>query len=357
MNRINNRFFNQAGERSKEKGLEVIDMNNIEFILVLGDSLPVGKGADENIAAYRKSMAVSESVLQRDPNHVRANNLFAAAADRVATNLIELAKSAVADENLDLAKQLWQETAPIVKRDIEIGQKLVALQPEDTINQAILEAAKANYGIFLFESGSYNEALKVQLESVKTFRENAEKDADNFEQKMLYASVEYVLGATYSRLGDIAKSEQTFQHALQLFDELVKHDEQNFDNFQKRCEAKFAYADELLRRGEIENARKIYEKAYLETEKAAHEKDFADGESLRGIYLEQLGNCDLATAKKENKPARESIEKALSNYRQTAEIWTKSGARSILGIGQNFKLPVLQRKIIRTQELLDKTTE
>ena len=197
----------------------------------------------------------------------------------------------------------------------------------------------------------------MQLESVKTFRENAEKDADNFEQKMLYASVEYVLGATYSRLGDIAKSEQTFQHALQLFDELVKHDGQNFDNFQKRCEAKFAYADELLRRGEIENARKIYEKAYLETEKAAHEKDFADGESLRGIYLEKLGNCDLATAKKENKTARESIEKALSNYRQTAEIWTKSGARSILGIGQNFKLPVLQRKIIRTQELLDKTTE
>ncbi len=327
--------------------------------LVLGDSLPVGKGADENIAAYQKSMTVSESILKRDPNHVRANNIFAAAADRVATNLLALAKSAVADEDMNSAKQLWQEAAPIISRNIEISKKLVALQPEETVNQAILDAATANYGIFLSESGEYAEALKVQLGSVETFRKNAEKDADNSEQKMLYASVEYVLGATYSRLGEIEKSEQTFQHALALFDELVKHDAQNFDYLQKRCEAKFAYADELLQRGEIENARKTYEKAFLETEKAAHEKDFAYGESLRGIYLEKIGNCDLATAKKANQTAAkqiESIKNALINYRQTAEIWNQHGARSILGIRQNFQLSVLERKINRTQAILENGT-
>ncbi len=325
--------------------------------IFLGDSLPVGKGADENIAAYRKSMDVSEKVLERDANHIRLNNIFAAAADRVATNLLVLAKSAVEDENSALAKELWQEAAPIIRRNIEISQKLVALQPEENVNKKILDAANANYGIFLFESGEYVEALKIQLDSVNTFRKDAEKDAENFEQKLLLASVEAALGATYSRLGDAKNSELIYRHALRLFDELAAHDAQNFEYFKRRCDAEFSYADELLLRGEIENARKMYEKAFLKIEKTAHEKDFAYGESLRGLYLEKLGNCDLATGKKADQKAaktRESIKKALVGYQEAAELWKKHNAQSVLGVKQNFRIPILLRKINRHQEILDK---
>jgi tetratricopeptide (TPR) repeat protein len=323
----------------------------------LGDSLPVGKGTDENITAFQKSMRVSEKVLERDPNHVRLNNVFAAAADRIATNLLVLAKSAAEDESPDLAKALWQEAAPIVRRNIEISQKLVALQPEENVNKKILDAANANYGIFLFESGEYAEALKIQLESVGTFRKDAEKDAENFEQKLLLASIEAALGATYSRLGDVKNSELIYRHALRLFDELAAHDAQNFEYLKKRCEAEFSYADELFLRGEIENARKIYEKAFFEIEKTAHEKDFAYGESLRGLYLEKIGNCDLATGKKANQTAakmRESIKKALVGFQEAAELWKIHSAQSISGVKQNFKIPILLRKINRNQEILDK---
>ncbi len=325
--------------------------------IFLGDSLPVGKGADENIAAYQKSMNISEKVLERDTNHIRANNLFAAAADRIATNLLVLAKSAVDDENPSSAKELWQEAVPIVRRNIEISQKLVALQPEENVNKKILDAANANYGIFLFESGEYKEALKIQLDTVNSFRKDAEKDAENFEQKLLLASVEVTLGATYSRLGDVKNSELIYRHALQLFDEIAAHDAQNFEYLKKRCDAEFSYADELFLRGEIENARKMYEKAFLKIEKTAHEKDFAYGESLRGLYLEKLGNCDLATGKKANQTAakmRESIKKALVGYQEAAELWKKHHAQSISGVMQNFKIPILLRKINRNQEILDK---
>jgi len=325
--------------------------------IFLGDSLPVGKGADENIAAYQKSMNVSDKVLQRDANHIRLNNIFAAAADRVATNLLVLAKSAVEDENSALAKELWQEAAPIVRRNIEISQKLVALQPEENVNKKILDAANANYGIFLFESGEYAEALKIQLDTVNSFRKDAEKDAENFEQKLLLASVEATLGATYSRLGDLKNSELIYHHALRLFDEIAAHDAQNFEYLKKRCDAEFSYADELFLRGEIENARKMYEKAFLKIEKTAHEKDFAYGESLRGLYLEKLGNCDLAIGKKANQTAaktRESIKKALVSYQEAAELWKKHNAQSISGVQQNFKIPILLRKINRNQEILDK---
>jgi serine/threonine protein kinase/tetratricopeptide (TPR) repeat protein len=325
--------------------------------IFLGDSLPVGKGADENIAAYQRSMNASEKVLQRDTNHIRANNLFAAAADRIATNLLVLARSAVEDENPELAKALWREAAPIVRRNIEISRKLVALQPEENVNKKILDAADANYGIFLFESGEYAEALKIQLASVNSFRKDAEKDAENFEQKLLLASVEAALGATYSRLGDVRNSELIYRQALRLFDELAAHDAQNFEYLKKRCEAEFSYADELLLRGEFENARKMYEKAFFKIEKTAREKDFAYGESLRGLYLEKLGNCDLAAGKKANQtPAkmREAIKKALAGFQEAAELWKTHNAQSISGVKQNFKLSILLRKINRNQEILDK---
>ena len=227
---------------------------------------------------------------------------------------------------------------------------LPALQPEEAVNKAILDASNANYGIFLFESGEYDKALQILPDSVRTFQKDAEKDAENFEQKLLLASIEPSLGATYSRLGDTARSEMIFQHALRLFDELVAHDGQNFEYLQKRFEAKFAYADELLWRGEIENARKMYEKAFLEIEKTAREKDFAYAESMRGLRLEKLGNCDLATMKKANLPAanaRESADKARLEYREAVELWNRYGAQNISGVRQNSRLDVLQRKISR----------
>ncbi|HEY0429456.1 MAG TPA: serine/threonine-protein kinase [Pyrinomonadaceae bacterium] len=325
--------------------------------IFLGDSLPVGKGEGENINAYQKSVNVSENVLKRDPDHVRANNLVAVAADRIATNLLALARDAVEDENPDSAKKLWQEAAPIIGRTVEISKKLVALQPEEAVNKAILDGANANYGIFLFESGNYDEALKIQLESVQIFRKDAEKDAANFEQKLLLASIETILGATYSRLGDVKKSETIFRQTLQIFDQLVAHDAQNFEYLQKRFEAKFGYADELLWRGETENARRVYEKAFFEIEKTAHEKDSAYGESMRGLYLEKLGNCDLAAAKKANLSAvkaRESAERAMLEYREAAGLWKQYGAQNISGVRQNSKLEVLERKISRNQEIAAK---
>jgi tetratricopeptide (TPR) repeat protein len=60
----------------------------------LGDVLPTGKGENESIGAFRRSLAVSDEALRREPDHVRANNLLAVALDRVETHLLQLARSA-----------------------------------------------------------------------------------------------------------------------------------------------------------------------------------------------------------------------------------------------------------------------
>ena len=80
---------------------------------------------------------------------------------------------------------------------------------------------------------------------------------------------------------------------------------QRFEYLQKRRDAEFCYADELLLRG--------------------------------------------GTA-----AARDSIKKARVSFQEAAELCKQFNAQSISGVKQNLKLSILLRKINRTQEKLDK---
>ena len=318
--------------------------------LFLGDSLPVGNKISENIQVYKKSMGVCENILTRDPNHIRSNNIFAASADRVATNLVILAKDAVDDNNADYAKQLFQEAVSIGKRNVEITEKLVLLQPNDVLNVTLLNAAKFNYGTQLFDLGERQKGLQILTKSEQVFRKDYENDKNNLETKLLFSSVMFSVGTSNLRDGNVFVAENLISETLKNFDELIAHDSQNFDYQQKRWEAKFAYADELLLRGEIEKARNIYEKASNEIDKIAHEKKADYGESLRGFYHQKLGNCDLAIAESKNQTfenRRELLQKAIAHYEKTFDLWTQNGVESILGVKQPEKLEVLKRKISR----------
>ena len=323
--------------------------------LFLGDSLPVGNKIGENISAYKKSIAVCENILKSDPNHIRCNNIFAASSDRVATNLVILAKDTVDDNNADSAKQLFQEAVAIGKRNVEITEKLVSLQPNDVLNITLLNAANFNYGTQLFDSGEREKGLQLLTKSEQIFRKDYENDKNNLETKLLFSSVMLSVATSNLRAGNVVFAEKLIAETIKNFDELIAHDSQNFDYQQKRWEAKFAYADELLIRGEVEKARNIYEKASMETEKIAHEKNTAYGESLRGFYHQKLGNCDLSIAESKNQTPekrREFLQKAIANYEKALELWKQNGVESILGVKQPEKLEVLQRKINRLKLIL-----
>ncbi|CAN5407414.1 hypothetical protein BH10ACI3_BH10ACI3_20950 [soil metagenome] len=318
--------------------------------LYIGDSLPVGNGPNENIAAYRRSMDVCENILKRDPNHVRTNNILAAAADRLATNLTILARDAAEDENAEMARQFHQDALAIGERDLQIAQKILELQPDEVLNAALLNATKFNYGTYQFEVGDYQNALQNQSATERGFRSEFENDKSNMENKLLLSSVLTALGATQMRLGNTALSQNNYEEAIKLLDELVASDADNFDYKQKRWEAKFGYADELLLRGNTARAREIYENAAAEIDKPAREKDPGYGDSLHGYYLVRLGNVDTARTKAEHlSPPKQAelLNDAKRNFSEALELWRENGAQSVLGIRQPGKIDVLQRKIER----------
>lgn len=316
--------------------------------IFLGDSLPVGNGEGENIPAFRRSIEAVDTVLATDPNHLRAINISAASADRIVTNLLLLAKDAEEDKDTGLASGLRREAEPMAKRNIESAEKLVALEPNNVLNQVILDAANFNYGTVLFDSGDSAAAAGYQAPAVEKFKKGVEADVNNLEQKQLYAGVRVGLATTYFRSGKAAQAEPLFEGAIKDFDELVAHDAANFEYAQKRREANYIYADELLLKGEIEKARALYEKGFAEIEKAAMEKDPSFAESLRAYYFEKIGDCDLALAAKTGN--RELYRKGVEAHQTALDLWKRNGIQPKLGVRQNTRLAVFERKVGREQE-------
>ena len=111
---------------------------------------------------------------------------------------------------------------------------------------------------------SLDEFLLLVYDKLKKIRKSMETDSVSVGQKIEFSTAEQRLGTIYWRMGNNAKAEPIFTHAFELLDYLVKKDAENFDYVKIRGEAKFNYADELLRRGEIEKARRTFQKAFLE---------------------------------------------------------------------------------------------
>lgn len=341
--------FNEDLQRANPGDI-LISLRLVTLYLYQGDSLPVGNGAGENITAYKHSVDVCEEILKREPNHVRTNNILAAAADRIATNLTILARDATADGDNELAGQLHQDALRMGERNLQITKKIVELQPDEVLNIALNNATIFNYGTYEFEAGDYAQGLADQRKAERGFRDEYENDKSNLENKLLLSSVLSAISATHMRLAHRAESEKVYDEAINILDELIASDAANFDYRQKRWEAKFTFADELLLSGDAARARPIYESAAAEIDKIAHEKDPGYGESLKGFYLDRMGNCDRALARAAGvTPAkqRELTENALISYRQALDLWRQYGAQSILGITQPGKIEVLEHKIAR----------
>jgi non-specific serine/threonine protein kinase/serine/threonine-protein kinase len=323
--------------------------------IFLGDTLPTGKGENESIGAFRHSISVSEEALGREPDHVRANNLLAVALDRIETHLLQLARSAEEDENSAQAKLLREEAEPYVRRTIEVSEKLVRLQPDDVVNDRILKSAKANAAQYLFESGRFDEAGRVLAAAVADFSEFAQTDPDNQEQKLDLAIISSWEGANHSRLGAKAQAAASFARSFRILEELIAHDPRNFDYIQKRLEVEYRYADEQLATGDADAARRTYQRAFERAEPVAHSKDVSFGESMRGYFLEKIGNCESAVANNtglSSSARRRALEAAIASYQSAVELWRQHGAQSSPGIAEAGRAELLERRIVRRRETL-----
>jgi serine/threonine protein kinase/tetratricopeptide (TPR) repeat protein len=334
------KFYQKAvsiGEKFLEKNPnnETIAARLAVTLMFQGDSLPVGFGENDNLATYKKALQICENLLQNNPNDLRLNNYVVALNDRISTTLQTLAKSAKFDENNESANKSLQEAKILLEKNIEISEKLVKNYPNQVLPPAILASAELSYGTLLIDLEEYPKALEIVQKSEKIYRKSLEMDKISVGQKLEVSTIEQRLATIYSRTGKAKKSDLLFESAFKYLDYLVEKDAENFDFVKTRGEAKFNYGDELLRRGESEKARQVYQKAFDEMLTIAGKKDADYAKSLQALYFTKLGNCEI------------SGEKAIVEYQKAVEIWQQTQVLNISGIMQKELLEVLKRKIER----------
>jgi len=310
-----------------------------------GDSMPIGE--TENIAVYRKSTRLVEDLLNRKPDDLSLNTYLAANNEKSALAFVELAKAARIDEDAASEKRFLEEAANLMAENVRIGEKILALYPNQIISPALLASAETNYGTVLIEKQDYARAQEFIQKGEKFYRASLTEDTTSVGQKLEVSVVEQRLGAIYLRNGDDAKAARLYGHAFELLDFLVGKDAENLDYPKIRVEAKFDYAGELLRRGELAKAREVYEKAYLETLEIARRKNSKYAITLEALYHEKLGDCFFA----ESSANKDKLSEAIAEYQKAAAIWRENGALNFYGIEQKEKLPILERKINRLRAL------
>ncbi len=340
-----NKFFQKAistGENllKQNPDNEAIASRLAISYIFWGNSLPVGFNENENIWAYKKVISICEKLLQKNPDDLRLNNYLVGASTNNATTLLTLAQSARFDENVDLENKYLAEAKTLMEKSIEIDKKLVKLYPNQVLPPAMLAAAELYYATVLIETEEYEKALEILQASEKIYRKSLEFDNISVGQKLEVSTVEQRLGTIYSRTGKAKQADLMFESSFKYLDYLVEKDAENFDYIKVRGEAKFNYGDELLRRGETDKARQIYEKAFNEMFEIADKKDANYAKSLQALYFMKLGNCE------------KSNEKAIAEYQKAVEIWQNNDVLNMSGNVQKDLFEVLQRKIKGTRTLL-----
>ena len=253
------------------------------------------------------------------------------------------------------AEQLTVEAANYFRQATALGEKMVAMQPNDQLYEGLLTAAKFNENEYLVMSKDYQAALRVALEGLQNYENKLKSDPANAENKLNTTYVYGSLGGIYLRLNDLSKAEECYRKMTKLFDEVIAQDSENLDTRQKRWQAAYSYADELLRAGKIEQARQIYALEYNAVAKSAQEKDEKFAAAMRGFMLAKTADCDMATAQTANLPApkkRELYDAATIKYQTALESWSNSGAQIAPGVTDAQRIEIIKNKLNICRKML-----
>jgi eukaryotic-like serine/threonine-protein kinase len=313
----------------------------------IGDTLPLGKSENENIGTFQKCVAAAEKVLSRDPNHLRANNILAAAIQRIGSNLLILARNAEEIGDRQYSEKLTQEAFDYYRKATGLAEKIIKSQPNDALYEGILAAAKFNESEPLTQTKQYTEALRVSLEGLQNYENKLQADPENSENKLNLTYVYVSLNTLYLRLGNAPKADESYRKTIKLFDDIIARDGENMDYRQKRQQSAYLYADELLKIGKPEEARKIYAEEFAAFEQKMQEKSPQFNASIRGFMLEKNADCDFANAKNPNLPKekqREFYRAALAKYENALEIWKDVGAQIAFGVTDAQRIEIAKRK-------------
>ena len=157
--------------------------------------------------------------------------------------------------------------------------------------QRNVAGGKLNEGKIYRELGDSDSALRLASEALKIQQDIAAKDANNQEIKLdLKESFEDIAFA-YLKAGNLNLAGINFGKAVELNEQLLKRDPENFDFWQARLKGEQTWADALCEAGEKAKAKVVYAKAVTLPEDKAPKKFAQFVEKFKAEIKESVANC------------------------------------------------------------------
>ncbi len=241
---------------------------------------------------YRLALRYSDDVIKAAPDDETANRMLATATHRLQLYTFLAAADAKKNGDPEKEKSLLQEALRYARRSRETQEKVLSMKPENPLYQRNVAGGKLNEGKIYRELGDTDTALRLAGEALTAQRTIAEKDANNQEIKFDIKESYEDLAYAFIKRGEIEKASANFRKAIELVEELLKKDPENFDFWIARLRGEQYFADALLEKGERRLARTFYEKAMFLAENSAPKKYTVFVEDFKKQIRENLQKCD-----------------------------------------------------------------
>ncbi len=308
-------------------------------LIYYGDLMP----AREKKPVFQTALEISEKLWRLNPNDTKVQYFLCAITGRLADNLMILAKAAHEVENYDHEKELRDEAVPYYRRSVEIAERIYAVDSANVFNRTVLTLAHFNESELQAQLGQFDSALKTQQDTLLEYQRTLAADPENQETEIFLADMYCTLAATYGKQGDFTKSSVNFRASLQTLDKIIGKQPDNFEARRKQFDFTNLFADELLLHGDGEKALRNYDQAFAAIEAATNDDNKNTIKSLRGVYLEKIGDCRLKIASNLNLSSatrQKAFNDAQSAYQKAIEILETSTT----GKKESEKIEYLKRK-------------
>lgn len=213
------------------------------------------------LEVYQKAFQIGEDLIKQSPNDETINRLFATNTHRMQLHTFLLSVKFKKQGDLAKETQLLKEALNYAIQSRETQEKVLSLKPDNPLYQRNVAGGKLNEGKLYRELGDSDSALRLANEALKIQQSIAAKDANNQEIKLdLKESYEDIAFA-YLKKSDLNSATANFNKAVELNEQLLQKDPENFDFWQARLLGEKSWAEALLEIDEKEKAAEIYLKA------------------------------------------------------------------------------------------------
>ena len=268
---------------------------------------------------YRQALAIVEPLLQKEPTNASVIRMNGNALSRIAVNYYLQAFFNGEAEHAETAQKLYNEAMPFNSSNLELYEKLLALEPPNIKYQRAVLIAKLNKAANLREVGQTDEAVNILKNLLNESAKLIAADPKNVNAQSDMAEVQAELANTFVRRKEFPAALENFRQSLAVRDVVINRDLQNAESIQLRFMTNVQYADALATSGDTGAAIGEYQKAFqiLTDTKVFDNKPYA--KFAAGLINLKIGNTYLAASRQ---PSAENMQNACRSYQTSVENWS-----------------------------------